>query len=306
MATLRLPVPEEYLKESSAELIVSRETKRLWAIQLDLLNKIDQICRKHGIRYSVDSGTLIGAARHRGYIPWDDDIDVVMLRKDFERFAAVVDVELDGYYFFQTADNSPGYYRPFARLLNTATSAMLASDMVCGKSIWSYRQCVFVDILIADNVPDDKQESLQHAATLKKLHDRYWRCRWDVACFTNLRRMQKSSFVLFRAIRGSLWALMKLIGISVLDRRYNRFLDELLRFKSLETEYVAPFSHRVYEVLRRDDFNNLIDFKFDFITVKGFARYDEILTSQYGDWHRHVIGPRPKMHYKLEGVSFHD
>lgn len=306
MATLCLPVPEEYLKESSAELIVPRETKKLWAVQLDLLNKIDQICRKHDIRYSVDSGTLIGAARHHGYIPWDDDIDVIMLRKDYERFAAVVATELDGYYFFQTAENSPGYYRPFARLLNTATSAVLAGDLVCGKPIWPYRQCVFVDILIADNVPDDKEESSRHAAALKRLHDAYWRCRWDVACFANLRRMPKSYSVVFGAVRGALWTLTKLIGIPVLDRRYKRFLNELLRFNSVETDCVAPFSHRVYEVLRREDFNNLIDLKFDFITVKGFARYDEILTSQYGDWHRHVIGPRPKVFYKLEGVSFHD
>ena len=63
--------------------------RQMQLIQLECLTELDRICRKHNIKYSIDGGTLLGAVRHRGFIPWDDDIDVIMERKEYERFFLV-------------------------------------------------------------------------------------------------------------------------------------------------------------------------------------------------------------------------
>ena len=64
---------------------VSSEMKKIWAVELDLLNEFSKVCQKHQLKWFVHAGTLLGAIRHKGFIPWDDDIDVVMPRADYEK-----------------------------------------------------------------------------------------------------------------------------------------------------------------------------------------------------------------------------
>jgi lipopolysaccharide cholinephosphotransferase len=73
-------------------------------VQLEILLEFDRICRKHGLKYLLFAGTLLGAVRHKGFIPWDDDIDVCMLRGDYERFLTVCKDELSAELFLQTTD----------------------------------------------------------------------------------------------------------------------------------------------------------------------------------------------------------
>ena len=76
---------------------------------LDILIEIDKICRKHDIKYWIDFGTLLGAVRHGGFIPWDDDIDVTMPTEDYHRFLEIAPTELPDTLFLQTKDTDPSY-----------------------------------------------------------------------------------------------------------------------------------------------------------------------------------------------------
>ena len=86
MVDLQLTPPEGFLgEEVRCGYTVTKQMKEVWAIELDLLKQFDIICEKHGLHYCVAAGTLLGAIRHGGFIPWDDDIDVYMLRNDYNK-----------------------------------------------------------------------------------------------------------------------------------------------------------------------------------------------------------------------------
>lgn len=99
--------PREYFRPEVRDgFYVDGMMKRVWAASLDvLMGPFDEVCRKHNIRWYADSGTLLGAVRHKGYIPWDDDIDVVMLRDDYNRFKQVMNEEFPEGYAFLTYDS---------------------------------------------------------------------------------------------------------------------------------------------------------------------------------------------------------
>lgn len=300
---LETSIPKGFVTETPEVFVVSKEAKKLWAVQLDLLSKIDAICRKHGIRYSIDSGTLLGAKRHGGYIPWDDDIDVIMPRPDFEKFELLVESELSGYYFYQNAGNSPWYLRPFSRLLNRNTVAVLKTDMANGKLMWDYQQSVFVDIFIADNIPDGEEEREKHFETLRRLRCKYWTAREFVKYARNWRQVRRSIGTLYKMAMGGVLVLLAKCGINLVDKWFGMFNAELTRYNEKQTRYMAPYIIRPYEILESSDFDNLEDVEFEFLKVKAFRRYETILAQQYGDWHQYVIGCKVPMFYDLSNVE---
>ena len=89
--------------------------------ETELLDEFVRICSKHGLRYCIIAGTLLGAVRHQGFIPWDDDVDVAMPREDYDRFAALCAQELDGRFFYQNSDTDSHYFLTYAKLRRNDT-----------------------------------------------------------------------------------------------------------------------------------------------------------------------------------------
>lgn len=114
---------------------------------LHILKQVDRICQNNNIRYWLDSGTLLGAVRHGGFIPWDDDLDICMPRKDYEKFLKIAQTHLPSNLFLQTSETDPKYKKRFAkvRLDNT----LVVEDFEMDKEV-GYHQGIYVDIFPMD------------------------------------------------------------------------------------------------------------------------------------------------------------
>lgn len=135
------------------------ELRKLQLIQVEMLEELDRICRKCGIRYNIIAGTLLGAVRHGGYIPWDDDADVAFLRPEYEKFRKACETELDkSRFYFQDHRNTPGYRWGYGKLRRRDTLFLRQYQ-----EAMPYEQGVFIDIFPLDNVPDNYlRRSLQN------------------------------------------------------------------------------------------------------------------------------------------------
>lgn len=100
----------------------NNQLTRLHVIEIEILNEVDRICRENGLTYYLVGGTLLGAVRHKGFIPWDDDLDIAMPRVDFEKFKAIAVSKLDSRYTLQTFESDPLWPSFLAKVIKNRTA----------------------------------------------------------------------------------------------------------------------------------------------------------------------------------------
>ena len=124
-------------------------------VHLELLKELDRVCRKNGLQYMAVHGTLLGAVRHHGFIPWDDDVDVAMLRKDYDRLLELGGEVFGEGFFLQTPENNDGcFYGGYSKLRRDGTSAVEPQNSE--KDPQSCHQGIWIDILPIDDCPEDQ------------------------------------------------------------------------------------------------------------------------------------------------------
>ena len=156
---------EFFLDEVREGFFIPAMMKRAWAAELEILVEIDRICEKYKLRYFIDYGNLLGAIRHKGFIPWDDDIDIMMMRKDYEIFAEVANTELPKELVFRSPEDDSGNYELFSSVQHRA---MLISTDAIGK-YHNYLYGAGVDIFPYDYLAKDPNKEKQREDILKSL-----------------------------------------------------------------------------------------------------------------------------------------
>ena len=156
---------EFFLDEVREGFYIPAMMKRAWAAELEILATIDEICERHQLHYYLDYGTLLGAIRHKGFIPWDDDIDIMMMREDYEVFAKVAKAELPEELVFRSLTDGSNNYE-------LVSSVQHKQMLISSPSIGKYHNYLYgagVDIFPYDYLSDDEEQEKERLEIYKSL-----------------------------------------------------------------------------------------------------------------------------------------
>lgn len=267
---ISIELPEGFLEsEEKWGHMISSKMKKVWAVELDLLNEFIRVCEKHNLNYYLGYGSLLGAIRHHGFIPWDDDIDVLMFRKDFEKLCQIAPTAFKHPYFFQTPISEKGnnFFRTHPQLRNSLTTGSIKEDI--HKNI---NRGIFIDIFILDNIPLEKID--EHRMELNKIRGigRFITSpSLDCAFSKKIKRLLK--YVLYNILGGPIWA-------------YKKFHQIASKYRDEECDLVA-FNGILYEdgsIWPKKYWEEYVMVDFEFLKVRVPKEYDKILTIRYGNY----------------------
>lgn len=227
--------------------------RRQQLVMLEMVKVLDRICKKHNIPYFLYGGTLLGAVRHNGFIPWDDDLDVGLMRKDYQRLMKVLPDELPPHIILQTNQTDKNYFYFFAKLRDTRSFL----DEGAYDRAFNYRG-IFIDIF-----PFDKLQ-----LPLQQL------------------KLQSYAYTLYRNGKGSEAALRKIRALTWFNRKISfpvlRFISRLTGGKTLTYDFGIPF-HIVYD---EKDIFPLTTHEFEGVQLSVPGDSDHMLRSQFGNYMR--------------------
>lgn len=281
MADLKITLPEHFLEsETRIGYYVAPEMKKIWAVELDLLNEFARVCAKHKLRWFVHAGTLLGAVRHHGFIPWDDDIDVVMPRIDYEKLCNLAEEEFSQPYFLQNEDSDPLFGKVFSKLVNLKTTCLEYSDKDSPA-----KHCIFIDIFPYDHIPDGDYTRDVFFRKLEKYFKKINSCRHIVQLYTP---KTDCSF-----IKKTKHYIKHLVYKYVLGRRGD-YLTYMKKHLDLATKYNFCDTSCVGEVLlpplgrhvwNKEWVDTVIEMPFEMLHVFVPIGYEKCLEGAFGkDW----------------------
>ncbi len=262
-------------------------------IQRDLLLQFITVCERHKLRYYLFGGTCLGAIRHQGFIPWDDDLDVAMPRPDFNRLLGLKD-EFKAPYFLQSVSTDHRYSYPFMKLRNSNTAFFEAvfAPTKMNHGIW-------IDIFPLDGM--SKKIGQRKIFSIRP----YWLWfRWYFSYLGNLWHLPRLDHRFFLDV------LILIITLPFLPFRFNnwhaRFMNKNLQCISYdEATLVGPYLTMYFnkEALPKEVFGDGVLTTFEGLSVKVPADYDKYLRHIYGDYMK--LPPKEKQvgHHYHVGVS---
>ncbi len=266
---------EYFFDEVRNGFFVPEMMKRFWAAQMVVLSEIDKVCRNHNINWFADMGSLIGAVRHRGFVPWDDDLDISMLRDDWEEFFKYARKELPEGYIVLTNDDYEEYDLALGRIVNgkaidTGTEHM---DRFCG--------CPYVtgvDIFPIDKIyPDEKKE----ADRKKRVKDIYAvynllveRGEFDGEVRSRISEVERGSHISLHRDKRILKQMQRLLDNAMKEYRGD----------AKEAAFIVPWALQDRMNNPCNYYTDCMEMPFENTMVRVPEHFHEILAGNYGDY----------------------
>lgn len=257
------------------------QLKQLQMIELEMLIEVDRICKKCNIKYNIIGGTLLGAVRHAGFIPWDDDADIAMLRTEYNRFKEVCAIELDhSRFYFQDADVTEGYRWSYGKLRRKNTLFLREHQ-----EHMPYEQGVFIDIFPIDGVPDSyifRALNGFHCLCIRKI---FWA---EVG-----KKADRN------AVKRFFYNILSMISREKVLKHYNKLVQKRT-IKETKRVRIAlmPVPNRGFGYMRKW-FENSRDYIFEGYVLKGIEDYQSFLSYEFGNY----MELPPKEKRKVHPVS---
>lgn len=266
-----LEIPADFLDaEERFGYRVDAKRKKVWAVELGLLDRFARVCAKHGLRWFAMGGTLLGAVRHKGFIPWDDDIDVIMPRRDYDTLLRIGSTEFTEPYFFQTPETERCFFRTHVQIRDSRTTGAIGEDI--GRDI---NRGIFIDVFVLDESPDDPALLERHRRALRRL----------------TRKASHSTFVdEYRSVFKRGW--YKMLALPVFGGGYSA-AEYFRRFQAESRKYLGTgcskaahtaLSYRDGVIWDAADWSETVMLDFEMMQVCAPKGYDAVLKRQYGDY----------------------
>ena len=263
------------------------EVQELRKIQLEILDVVTKFCDENDINYFLNGGTLLGAIRHKGYIPWDDDIDLGMLRPDYDKFMKLFN-ENNTRYKFYSNENTPGFFAMCGRIVDTDPNTFAYERTV--------RIGIYIDIFVFDNAPDD-DELVKKMFTRRDYYEIY-----------NYRRVMPLFYGVIPNTFRKMLTIVFRATLRILPRGYfsDKYIQNAKSFNHVITKRVGDFVGLHDVVYDREILENLTTAEFEGKLYKIPARYDEFLRGLYGDYMQLPPVEQQKSHHNLEAWTMNE
>lgn len=246
-------------------LISDKELRQIQLIELEMLIEVDRICRKHLISYCISAGTLLGAVRHNGYIPWDDDADVAFMRDEYIRFREICKTDLDTQrFYFHDQESTEGYRWGYGKLRRKGTEFIRLNQ-----EAMPYEQGIFIDLMPYDHVPDNYLKRKIHALQCYL----YRKSFFATIGKHSSKRFEKIVFTLLDCINDQ-WLFT---SYQSFVKKSNRKPTQRVRILTLP----VPGNQNGY---RTRWLKNIEPIVFEGIQLSGMQFYHEYLSYKYGDY----------------------
>ena len=242
------------------------ELKRLQMQQQELIAEVDRICRKHHIRYNMVGGTMLGAIRHKGYIPWDDDADIGFLREEYEKFREACKTELDpAKYYMQDLRDVPGYRWGYGKLRRKGTEFVRLHQ-----EAMPYEKGISIDLMPFDSVPDGFLARRWHHLECYLYRKFFWS---HIGKNTSKHWWERA-----------IYTIMDFVSMETLVRSFDHFINSGRGRKTRLVRILTfPTPKGIYGYERRW-YEELALYPFESMQLPGAKDYDGYLTVKYGDY----------------------
>lgn len=241
---------------------------------LRILMATDRCCSEHGLRYYIWAGTMIGAVRHKGFIPWDDDIDIAMPRPDYEKLIANSREWLPEPYELVCAENDPAYPLPFGKIQDASTTLIERTHL-------HYLGGIYIDVFPIDGVPSSGVGRWLHFSRYE-----YWK-----------RVLYLIHRDPYKHGRGwSSWIPLLVRKLYTMRGVQEKIRELLMKYSYERSELVADYDDGSKGAMTKKVLGTPTPYSFEGETVMGVEQYDAYLSHKYGDYMTIPDGDHQRQH----------
>ena len=240
--------------------------EELKSIELNMLVFIDKICKESNLRYFLCGGTLLGAVRHHGFIPWDDDIDIFMPRPDYERFIELIK---DSEEYKLLANTDKDYYYNFGKLVDKRTAMIeRGNESISGMG-------VYIDIFPLDGMPNNEDEAVKHIEKIDRIRHR-------ITSFSiGKPHFRKNIGILL--VNWFYYITNKMTSIQAEQKKYIE-LAKQYAYDSSEFVYATGGAYKKKDIFPRAWLSEGAELMFEGVKFRVPTEYDKYLKRLYGDY----------------------
>nr|WP_320193020.1 LicD family protein [uncultured Desulfobacter sp.] len=269
---------QKYVSGNAVIKLSTHQLRKLQLTELEMLIELDRICNKCNIKYNIIGGTLLGAIRHGGFIPWDDDADVAMMRNEYEKFREACKVELDASrFYFQDYRNTKGYRWSYGKIRRKNTLFLRKNQ-----EHMPYGQEVFIDVFPIDKAPDNDLH--------RKIYNFHLFCIRKILWSAIGRYSEQNLCIKY------LYKLLYLIPRSTTIKHYERYINKINSQNYKRARFVLmPCPNKTYGYYL-DWFKHSSEYEFEGIKLKGIKDYKEFLTFEFGNYMKFPPVEKRKVH----------